>query len=159
MTSFPDHPEAFASPWLAEKLGFAPDALRAFTYEPVGTGQVGDSYRLRLDWRDGDGPATIIAKVSAADATSRETARNMNLYEIEANWYRDYAAHVGVRSPYAYFVGLGESDIGSFVFGTGPANFSNAGLRCASCRLGAARGGAFASRGVGRPAIGPHAMA
>ena len=115
MTPFPDHPEAFTSPWLAEKLGFAPDALRGFTYEPVGTGQVGDSYRVSLDWRDGDGPATIIAKVSAADATSRETARTMNLYEIEANWYRDYAADVGVRSPYAYFVGLEESDIGSFL--------------------------------------------
>ncbi|MFW2436903.1 MAG: phosphotransferase family protein [Parvibaculales bacterium] len=115
MTDFPDHPEKFTNAWLAEKLGFPEAALKGFDFTPVGTGQVGDSYRLRLDWHEGDGPATIVAKCSAADPTSRETARNMNLYEIEANWYGDYAANVGVRTPYAYYVGLDTADIGNFM--------------------------------------------
>ena len=115
MSGLLDHPEKMTADWLAEKLGFAAAALEGFSYTPVGTGQVGDSYRLTLDWANGEGPATVIAKCSAADETSRETARNMNLYEIEANWYRDYAAHVPVRAPYTYFVGLEEGDIGSFV--------------------------------------------
>ena len=83
MSGLLDHPEKMTADWLAEKLGFAAAALTGFSYTPVGTGQVGDSYRLTLDWANGEGPATVIAKCSAADETSRETARNMNLYEIE----------------------------------------------------------------------------
>jgi len=115
MSVLPDHPEKITNAWLAEKLGYAASCLKGFSFEPVGTGQVGDSFRLTLDWQNSEGPQSIIAKCSAADATSRETARNMNLYEIEANWYRDYAAHVPVRAPYTYFVGLDENDIGNFM--------------------------------------------
>jgi hypothetical protein len=77
----------------------------------VGTGQVGDSFRLTLDWQNSEGPQSIIAKCSAADATSRETARNMNLYEIEANWYGDYAANVGCARPMLIIVGLDDEQI------------------------------------------------
>jgi thiamine kinase-like enzyme len=38
----------------------------------------------------------------------------MNLYEIEARWYKEYANKIPIRSPHAYFVGL-DDDIGNFV--------------------------------------------
>ena len=42
--------------------------------------------------RAGAGPATLVAKVPAADETSRTGARLTRTYEIEASFYRDLAA-------------------------------------------------------------------
>jgi hypothetical protein len=64
-------------------------AVRA---EPVGTGQVSDSFRLHLSY---DGPVrlppTLIAKVPAADPASRGAARAFRTYEIEACFYAEVA--------------------------------------------------------------------
>ena len=115
MSTLPNHPKKFTTDWLTEKLNFLPKSLKNFSYESVGSGQVGDSYRISLDWRDKKGPETIIAKCSAKDLISRQTAKNMNLYEIEARWYNEYANKIPIRSPHAYFVGLDNNDIGNFV--------------------------------------------
>ena len=76
---------------------------------------MGDSYRLSLDWNNNEGPETIITKCSAKDLTSRQTAKNMNLYEIEAYWYNQYGNKIPIRCPEAYFVGLDKKDIGNFI--------------------------------------------
>lgn len=115
MNSLPNHPEKFTVEWLSEKLNFLPEALKKFSYESVGSGQVGDSYRIKLNWDNDEGPKTIIAKCSAKDSISRQTAKNMNLYEIEARWYKEYANTIPIRSPHAYFIGLDDDDIGNFV--------------------------------------------
>ena len=71
--------------------------------ELVGTGQVADTARLRLTYEPaGAGPATIVAKVPAADETSRGAARVTRTYEIEAGFYRDLAATLPVRTPRCY---------------------------------------------------------
>jgi hypothetical protein len=114
MNSLPNHPEKFTVEWLSEKLNFLPESLKNFSYESVGSGQVGDSYRIKLNWDNDKEPKTIIAKCSARDSISRQTAKNMNLYEIEARWYKEYANKIPIRSPHAYFVGL-DDDIGNFV--------------------------------------------
>lgn len=70
---------------------------------PVGTGQVADTYRLELTWDpEGAGPATLIAKVTAADETSRGAAALTRTYEIEHAFYRDLAHTLEVRSPRCY---------------------------------------------------------
>ena len=94
---------------------FLPNTLKDFSFQAVGSGQVGDSYRLSLDWNNNEGPETIIAKCSAKDLTSRQTAKNMNLYEIEAYWYNQYGNKIPIRCPEAYFVGLDKKDIGNFI--------------------------------------------
>ena len=48
--SFYDHPEKFDVGFLAALFAQEDDALRGFDFAPVGTGQVGDSYRVTLDW-------------------------------------------------------------------------------------------------------------
>ena len=115
MNKLPVHPENFNTNFISEKLGFLPNTLKDFSFQAVGSGQVGDSYGLSLDWNNNEGPETIIAKCSAKDLTSRQTAKNMNLYEIEAYWYNQYGNKIPIRCPEAYFVGLDKKDIGNFI--------------------------------------------
>jgi hypothetical protein len=69
--------------------------------EPVGAGQVGDTYRLSLtyDHDDQDGPSSVVAKVSAADPTSRAAAAMHHLYEREVRFYEVVAPKVDIRVP------------------------------------------------------------
>jgi hypothetical protein len=68
---------------------------------PVGTGQMCDSVRLRLTYAgDAAGaPRSVVAKLPAADPTSRETARALRSYEIEVRFYQELAADLPVRTP------------------------------------------------------------
>jgi hypothetical protein len=110
--SFRDHPDRFDAAFLACLFGRAGDALRGFEHVPVGTGQVGDSYRVQLDWHDaaqeqaaaqGDTlPGSLVAKCPAADAVSRDTARNMHLYEIETQFYTHFGDSCGARVPHVF---------------------------------------------------------
>jgi aminoglycoside phosphotransferase (APT) family kinase protein len=70
----------------------------------VGTGQVSDSFRLRLGY---DSPAalpgTLVAKVPAADPASRSAARAFRTYELEASFYGQLAPDLPVALPACYF--------------------------------------------------------
>ena len=109
MSGFFDHPRKFDLDWLAGVLGQPAGALRAMDFAPVGTGQVGDSFRLSLDWSDAgaSAPATIIAKCPAQDPVSRETGGNMRLYEVETSWYRELATSCAVRCPEHFHAEMG----------------------------------------------------
>ena len=102
--SFYDHPEKFDVAFLAALFSQEADALRGFDFAPVGTGQVGDSYRVTLDWAGHDDglPKSLVAKCPAENAVSRDTARNMNLYEIETKFYRHFGTNCGARVPHVY---------------------------------------------------------
>ncbi len=101
--AFPAHPDAVTPEWLTERLreGGALDAGRVsgVRWEPVGTGQVGDSVRFTLGYEGGDGPRTLVGKFPAADATSRGTAAAFGLYAREVGFYRDLVPLLGVRVP------------------------------------------------------------
>jgi Ecdysteroid kinase-like family len=93
----------FLSRALAVHLdGVSVDAADA---ERVGTGQVSDTYRLRLTYSGGGHglPATLIAKVPAADAVSRGAARAFRTYEIEANFYAQLAPELPVSLPTCFY--------------------------------------------------------
>ena len=87
---------------LASQLGRT--AVAAVDAAQVGTGQVSDSYRLTMTY---DGPAslppTIIAKVPAADAASRNAARAFRTYEIEASFYSQLAPGLPVALAQCYY--------------------------------------------------------
>lgn len=80
-------------------------AVAAANATPVGTGQVSDCYRLGLTY---DGPttlpATMIAKVPAADPASRNAARAFRTYEIESSFYDQLARDLPVALAACYFV-------------------------------------------------------
>ena len=92
----------FLTSALAGRLGEA--AVTAVAATPVGTGQVSDSYRLRLTY---DGPAsllpTMIAKIPAADPASRAAARAFRTYEIEASFYDQLAPGLPVALATCYY--------------------------------------------------------
>ena len=99
---FPINPDEFETAFVETVFGAPSGSLRSLRHEPVGTGQVCDSYRFTCDW-EGDGhPATFIAKCPSADPVSRGAAAIFHLYDMEVGWYRDVAAGSGVRCPTCY---------------------------------------------------------
>ncbi len=100
MHDFPDSPDAMTCAWLGEVLGCR---VLGIGWNPIGTGQVGDSFRLTARV-EGEGKAkTYAAKFAAADATSRGTAALFGLYAKEVAFYRDIAPHLSARTPQAHF--------------------------------------------------------
>jgi Ecdysteroid kinase-like family len=78
--------------------------VTAVVAEPVGTGQVSDSFRLRLSYDGGARlPPTMVAKVPAAAEASRGAARAFRTYEIEASFYGQVAAGLPVCIPRCFF--------------------------------------------------------
>lgn len=102
MAEFPTQPQAVTAHWLDERLRAAGviDAQRIteVAWQPIGTGQVGDSARFTLTYdREGPGPATVAGKFPAADQTSRGTAAAFGLYAKEVGFYRQLRPQLDVR--------------------------------------------------------------
>ncbi|MEV5651980.1 phosphotransferase [Nocardia sp. NPDC052254] len=88
-----EHPAALTTAWLTTTLAAGP--VTGFGYERIGTGQVSECYRVRLEYAAGTtGPATVVLKVAAADPVSRRTGHLMGLYDSEVRFYREIAPHV-----------------------------------------------------------------
>ncbi len=102
-----DTPEALTPAWLTDALahaGLLGDArVTAADLRPLGTGQMCDSVRVTLTYdRATDAPATVVAKLPAADPTSRGTALSLRSYEKEVRFYQHLAPHLPMRTPAAY---------------------------------------------------------
>ena len=97
-------PEALTASWLTDALGASGvldgQAVTDVVQTPVGTGQMCDSLRLALTYdRDTDAPATMVAKLPAADLTSRATALSLRSYENEVRFYQQLADGLPMRTP------------------------------------------------------------
>ncbi len=88
-------PEDLTTAWLSAVLGRAP--VEGFEVEQIGTGQMSDSYRVRLAYGAAarGAPATVVVKLAAADETSRATGAALGLYEREVRFYAEVAPLVG----------------------------------------------------------------
>jgi hypothetical protein len=96
-----DTADALTAAWLTDAL--ERDVI-AVGVQPVGTGQMCDSVRLSLTYAPGfDGPPTVIAKLPAADPTSRATALNLRSYEIEVRFYQQLAPELPIRTPHVFY--------------------------------------------------------
>lgn len=99
-------PSALTPAWLTDALRAAGELgadgiVTSVDLAPVGTGQMCDSIRLRLSY-DGapdTAPASLVAKLPAADPTSRQTARSLGSYEKEVRFYQQLAGGLPVRTP------------------------------------------------------------
>ncbi len=85
--------EELTPAWLSAALGARVDAVVA---SPVGTGQIGTCFRLGLTG-DPALPATVLAKLPAADPAAR--ALLANPYRTEVRFYREILPTVAVRAP------------------------------------------------------------
>jgi hypothetical protein len=96
------HPGDVDADWLTAVLrgsgAAAPDAaVMRFEAAAIGTGQMSQSYRLRLTWdeRAPAGPSSVVLKVAASDETSRSTGVGLGIYEREIRFYQEVAPRVG----------------------------------------------------------------
>lgn len=109
-----DSPELLTAAWLSEVLGAPVTEVAA---SPVGTGQMSDSLRLELaysgDVPDGT-PSTVIAKLPAADPTSRATGLSLRSYEREVRFYQELAPTLPIRTPTVHHADVDVTS-GSFV--------------------------------------------
>lgn len=97
--------EALTTGWLTEALRAGGSLDQVGTVvgvdaTAIGTGQMCDSLRLRLRYGSGvAGPPSIVAKLPAADPTSRATARSLRSYELEVRFYQQLAGDLPIRTP------------------------------------------------------------
>ncbi len=87
--------------WLSEVLGKRVDAVTATR---VGTGQMGECYRLALTGRDL--PGSLIAKLGSADPASRALVGGA--YRGEVRFYADVAPTVAIRVPACHYAAYDE---------------------------------------------------
>ena len=92
------------SEWLSAALG-RPVVLKSSS--PVGTGQIGACYRLRLDGVDGE--STVLAKLPSPDSAAREMLAGAYLCEVR--FYTEIAPTLDVRAPECFYgAGLPSGD-------------------------------------------------
>lgn len=145
MGAIPSHPAAIQPDWLTDRLrasgALSGGHVTGIRWEPIGTGQVGDSARFHLTYdREGAGPATVAGKFPAEDQNSRGTAAAFGLYAKEVGFYREIAPHLGVRVPDVLAAEIADDGV-DFVLifeDLGPARGGN---QLASCSLADARAG------------------
>ena len=114
-----DTPAALTPEWLTAALragGLLGDAVvTTASITPVGTGQMCDSVRLELTFdRPTDAPTTVVAKLPAADPTSRATALSLRSYEIEVRFYQELAPALPIRTPTIFYADI-DVETASFV--------------------------------------------
>jgi hypothetical protein len=79
-------------------------------YKVIGTGKMGDNLRLRLQYsKPCAAPATMIAKLPAADETARSMASMMGAYSKEVRFYTELAKHNTMRTPEIYHAMLSDA--------------------------------------------------
>ncbi len=94
------------SEWLAAALAESADGAQVtdLVAIPIASGRVSDSVRLVPTWdRPTAAPASVVAKVPSSDEVSRLIGFATGTYELEAAFYTDLAATVGVSRPTCYF--------------------------------------------------------
>lgn len=113
-------PEDLTPEWLTGALRWSgalgeDRRVESASVTAVGTGQMGDSLRCWLTY-DGptDAPDSVVAKLPAADETSRATGVTMRSYEKEVGFYSLLADRVGIRTPACHVAEI-EVATGEFV--------------------------------------------
>jgi hypothetical protein len=101
-------PAAIDAGWLTEALREAgvlsTGRVRKARGRIVGTGRMGDNLRYELAYEDApvDAPGSVIAKLPAADPTSRAGSAATGSYWREVHFYRELAPRIAMRTPRAY---------------------------------------------------------
>lgn len=95
--------EEITPQWLSKLLGREVTALDT---KPIGTGQVGATYRLTLT---GDKvPATLVAKLPSNDELSRTTGKSHLTYLRESRFYQQFAGQKPMAVPDHLYIAFDE---------------------------------------------------
>ncbi len=148
MADFPVHPDEVTTPWLGDVLCAQISDIR---WEPIGTGQVGDSVRFHISCEGTN--CTLAGKFPAADPASRGTAAMLGLYRKEVEFYRSVASHLDVRVPQIHFAAVDETGGDFFLLfeDVGPAR---QGDQISSCTIADARAAIGQAAAIHAPSWG-----
>ena len=98
-------PDELSTAWLTDAMrgsgALTSGAVTSFTTAPIGTGQMGDAFRIGLsyDREESGAPASVVAKFATTDEGSRAAGLVLRAYEIEVNVYRSVASRLSLRTP------------------------------------------------------------
>ncbi len=117
-------PSDLTASWLTEAIGAG--AIAGFGVERIGTGQMSECYRVRLNYADpvGDAgrPESVVLKVAATDTMSRQTGAALGLYEREVRFYQDVAPRLGGPIAPCYHASVDATGVFDLLLGdAGPA--------------------------------------
>lgn len=101
-------PEELTCAWLTAVLRegglLQGGEVTGFDVAPVGTGQMGDSFRIHLTCSPGAHcPETLVGKFTAADEQSRATGVSMRTAEVEVRFYQQVAPELPARIAHCYY--------------------------------------------------------
>lgn len=136
-------PQDVDSPWMTRALRAAGLAVEVASLRavPVGTGQIGDTFRYTLTYASGaeaKAPRTLIAKFPSANEDSRKAARHFGIFKAEAYFYAELANSAGMRVPRPY-LSLFDEDSHDFVLLLEDLGHLRAGNQMTGCSLAEAR--------------------
>lgn len=85
-------------------------AVDAVASTAIGTGQIGSTYRLDIEYSSGadDAPRTLVAKMAAGDAAARQ--RVAGGYQKEVGFYATIAPTVDVRTPRCWYGAISDDN-------------------------------------------------
>lgn len=138
-----DTPDALTPAWLTAALqasGRLESDSRVVGVErhPIGTGQMCDALRLGLTYdRRTAGPPALVAKLPAADETSRATALALRSYETEVRFYQQLAPSLPVTTPAVHYADI-DTATASFVLLLEDRSPAQPGDQLAGCEVGQA---------------------
>src|ERR1700730_1009196 len=98
-----DHPAELTTTWLSEALSTPANPLTVadVSFERIGTGQMGATYRLCLGYQGSQGPPTLIAKMAGDDEASR--AGVATGYAAEVGFYTELVTRLEVSTPRCWY--------------------------------------------------------
>lgn len=108
-------PETVSPEWLTGALQTSGTisedmSVENFTFEPIGTGQVSNSFRVTPTWSSaGQGPKSFVFKVPSHDEASRTVGAS--IYNVEVNFYQTFAPKLPIRTPKCHFAGIADNDL------------------------------------------------
>lgn len=107
-------PHRVTAAWLTEILHHRDyqAEVAAFTWQNIGTGQVGQNARFSLTYAPGKdtdkdkGPETLVGKFASVDPTSRATGSAQNNYLKEVRFYQQLRSTLDIRTPEVLFTDI-----------------------------------------------------
>ena len=99
--------EEIDASWLAGAL--ARPGIEIVGAEPIGTGQMSQSHRVRFH-ASGGPEESVVVKLASADPTSRGTGTGMGAYYREVAFYRDLAARLGAAVARCHFASYDQAE-------------------------------------------------
>jgi hypothetical protein len=133
-----DDDRGLSPTWLTDALrsGQHDHTVTRVSAERVGTGQMGTTYRLTLDYLGEPGPKTLIAKVAGPDEALR--AMVASGYAAEVGFYRHLAPSLTARIPRCWYAAITE-DRTRFTLLLEDAAPAKPGVQADGCTLAQAR--------------------